>query len=311
MLQRIVDDLNKDPMVRQRIELSRKLFSDPKFHHDSRDLMLLTKESLMAGFFDKYVKQLLLIRKGQDAYVDYSARKLNQLVTRPVELTASGASADDDDQWFKGDDGKWFNVGLGKWFDGGGPSLDVQLAELGELIRNIHATEGREFTLLTKQDRDALKTLKARAVLTAEEKEMLEELEELAEKEKKAAAEPTANELRLKHLLEELKVVVKVEINRDTRTEKTRELVTTALNDPNFKLFKDNAERKVAEILYGADADGYQTELAAKPDSAPWGMRHLIQHLLWHCALVNQLYRKIKSRGPMDLTVGPFVEELD
>ncbi|MGE0712206.1 MAG: hypothetical protein AB7N76_32250 [Planctomycetota bacterium] len=37
-----------------------------------------------------------------------------------------------------------------------------------------------------------------------------------------------------------------------------------------------------------------------------WGLSHLMYHLLWHCALVNKLVRKIQSRGPSELWVRNF-----
>ncbi len=232
MLQSILDALTNDPAVRRRIEIMRRMFPHERSNADSQDLMLLTKESLMAGFYDKYVQQLIAIRKGRDSFFDYRPRLLREL------------------------DWERIRADLGK---------NLQLS------------------------REAQKTLDAMKNLNLPADELKAAMKNLVT----AYNDYTAA----------LRARTKIEI-AGKPTEKAAEIIKNALTDPNFKAFRENTERDVAKIVYGARG----AQLQSDPANPTWGLRELIHHLLWHCALVNQLYRKIRSRGPVDLSVRNFSE---
>jgi exonuclease VII small subunit len=219
MLQRIVDDLTNEPSVRRRIEITRKMFPG-KNNPDSQDLMLLTKECLMAGFFDKYVQQLLLIRKGKDSYFDANPRHLR------------GAASDR----LREDLGALKQI------------LDLQGRILGPRAR-------AEYERYLAQYNEVIATLQNKR---------------------------------------------RVDV-RGRAPDATKEIIGNALADPLFKAFRDNRERDVAAIRFRDRAIDDPVE-----GDPAGGLRYLVHHLLWHCAMVNKLYRKIRSRGPVDLYVRTF-----
>ncbi len=239
MLQRMVDNLNSDPAVVRRIQIMRKLFPG-KNNPDSQDLMLLTKECLMASFLDKYTQQLLLIRKGtKDAYFDYQPRMYEY-----QDLDALRGT------------------------------LDRALSFYGRMSRKVKELEADAAT----GDQDKKKLYEA-------EKKQYEQL-----------LQP--HEAVLGTLMVKRKCIVKGRV-----IEAVHDIMKAVQADADFKMFRDNKERSIAEVtIKGEHAPDPAVAGPVK------GLRDLIKYTLWHCAMVNKLYRKIRSRGPIDLYVRNFTE---
>ena len=302
MLLGIHDKLKEDPVVKTRNEKNKLLFPD-RNTPDNKDLMLLTQESVMAGFYDKYVKQLLDIRKGRESYIDYSPRE-SELATIQINDNLSFLRN---------------LLNALKHFKKVMEDLEKAAKQPGD--RKALKSAAEQFRLILdlvsglfldeRVSRDWMGAAVWASQATAIRRELVTEIQTLEDAVKAVPSDDINRTLNasaslIKEMTENCETLhnslSKMGMHKvrfqGAEKEEAGKIMQRALRDPNFDAFRTDEKRLRAEVDYQKAQSEDEDE-----DEEIFGLAELIHHLLWHGALVNQLYRSIRSRGPVDLYV--------
>jgi hypothetical protein len=101
----------------------------------------------------------------------------------------------------------------------------------------------------------------------------------------------------------------------DKKREKATELLRNVVTSGEFQAAARVRDREATRLDYKGAYAGVMKEAPDRPKYKPegdaWGLRHLTDYLLHHCAQVNQIARRLLCRGPIRVYVYPVPEGLE